>query len=168
MTTHSNPQTGFMEQAASALPFLLVGGWNPTQDFRNSDRRWEENNKKIRTMIRIKANNGKGYYLLEDGGVLDIAYPESKLRRGRVKENGRISGTLATSPTMARMEREMENGKTRYRIRKLTPREVWRLMSFTDADYDKAAAVNSHTQLYKQAGNSIVKDVLMAIFREML
>lgn len=41
-------------------------------------------------------------------------------------------------------------------------------MSFTDADYDKAAAVNSHTQLYKQAGNSIVKDVLMAIFREML
>lgn len=43
------------------------------------------------------------------------------------------------------------------RIRKLTPRECWRLMGFSDSDYDKAATVNSNTQLYKQAGNSIVK-----------
>lgn len=55
----------------------------------------------------------------------------------------------------------------RYRIRKLTPREVWRLMGYTDEDFDKAAAVNSQTQLYKQAGNAIVKQVLMAIFRQM-
>jgi len=55
-----------------------------------------------------------------------------------------------------------------YRIRKLTPRECWRLMDFTDEDYDKAAAVNSNTQLYKQAGNSIVRVVLMAIFKQML
>ena len=52
----------------------------------------------------------------------------------------------------------------RYRIRKLTPRETWRLMGFSDGDYEKAAEVNSKTQLYKQSGNSIVKDVLMAIF----
>lgn len=45
-------------------------------------------------------------------------------------------------------------------IRKLTPRECWRLMGFDDADFDKAQAVNSNTQLYKQAGNSIVVDVL--------
>jgi site-specific DNA-cytosine methylase len=57
---------------------------------------------------------------------------------------------------------------TQYRIRKLTPRECWRLMSFTDEDFDKAAAVNSNTQLYKQAGNSIVKNVLMAIFGQMI
>jgi len=56
----------------------------------------------------------------------------------------------------------------RYRIRKLTPRECWRLMDFTDEDFDKAAAVNSNTQLYKQAGNSIVRAVLMAIFKQML
>ena len=55
-----------------------------------------------------------------------------------------------------------------YRIRKLTPRETWRLMDFTDEDYEKAEAVNSNTQLYKQAGNSIVKAVLMAIFNQML
>ena len=51
------------------------------------------------------------------------------------------------------------------RIRKLTPRECWRLMGFSDEDFDKAKAAGiSDTQLYKQAGNSIVVDVLMAIF----
>lgn len=54
-----------------------------------------------------------------------------------------------------------------YRIRKLTPRECWRLMGYTDEDFDKAAAVNSNSQLYKEAGNAIVKQVLMAIFRQM-
>jgi len=54
------------------------------------------------------------------------------------------------------------------RIRKLTPKECWRLMGFDDEDYEKAKEVNSDTQLYKQAGNSIVVDVLMAIFKEML
>ena len=54
------------------------------------------------------------------------------------------------------------------RIRKLTPRECWRLMGFTDEDFDKAKKVNSDSQLYKQAGNSIVVQVLEAIFREML
>lgn len=55
-----------------------------------------------------------------------------------------------------------------YRIRKLTPLECWRLMDFTDEDFEKAEAVNSNTQLYKQAGNSIVKAVLMAIFKQMM
>lgn len=50
------------------------------------------------------------------------------------------------------------------RIRKLTPREYWRLMGFEDKDFEKAEKVNSNTQLYKQAGNSIVVDVLVNIF----
>lgn len=54
-----------------------------------------------------------------------------------------------------------------YRVRKLTPKECWRLMGFSDDDYEKAAEVNSKTQLYKQAGNSIVKDVLIAIFSQL-
>ena len=57
---------------------------------------------------------------------------------------------------------------TQYRIRKLTPRECWRLMDFSDEDFEKAAEVNSNTQLYKQAGNSIVKNVLIAIFGQMI
>ena len=54
------------------------------------------------------------------------------------------------------------------RIRKLTPRECWRLMGFTDEDFNKAAQLNSNTQLYKQAGNSIVVNVLEAIFKNLL
>lgn len=54
------------------------------------------------------------------------------------------------------------------RIRKLTPKECWRLMGFDDEDFEKAAKVNSNTQLYKQAGNSIVVNVLMAIFKELI
>lgn len=55
-----------------------------------------------------------------------------------------------------------------FRIRKLTPLECWRLMGFTDEDFKKAQAVNSNSQLYKQAGNSIVKQALMAIFIQMI
>ena len=54
------------------------------------------------------------------------------------------------------------------RIRKLTPKECWRLMGFDDEDYEKAAKANSNTQLYKQAGNSIVVNVLMAIFKQLI
>lgn len=54
------------------------------------------------------------------------------------------------------------------RIRKLTPRECWRLMGFYDEDFEKAEKVNSNTQLYKQAGNSIVVNVLEEIFKQMI
>jgi len=54
------------------------------------------------------------------------------------------------------------------RIRKLTPKECWRLMGFDDEDFDKASKVNSNAQLYKQAGNSIVVNVLEEIFKELL
>lgn len=50
------------------------------------------------------------------------------------------------------------------RIRKLTPRECYRLMGFSDAEFNRAEKVNSNTQLYKQAGNSIVVDVLEELF----
>lgn len=53
------------------------------------------------------------------------------------------------------------------RVRKLTPKECWRLMGFDDEDFDKAEAAGiSNSQLYKQAGNSIVVNVLEAIFEK--
>lgn len=73
---------------------------------------------------------------------------------------GDISPTLTTDSEIDCIEAE-------YRIRKLTPKECWRLMGFADTDFEKAAQVNSNTQLYKQAGNSIVKDVLMEIFKQL-
>ena len=112
--------------------------------------------------IKIKQATKQGYIECKAGGVADFSYPESKLRRGRVQGGGDVSPTLTSSNLgVCKVE-------SRYRIRKLTPRECWRLMGFSDEDFDKAAAVNSNTQLYKQAGNSIVKNVLMAIFKQMI
>jgi site-specific DNA-cytosine methylase len=58
--------------------------------------------------------------------------------------------------------------KNNLRIRKLTPKECWRLMGFDDSDFDKASQVNSNAQLYKQAGNSIVVNVLYEILANLL
>ena len=112
--------------------------------------------------IKIKQATKQGYIECKAGGVADFSYPESKLRRGRVQGGGDVSPTLTSSNLgVCKVE-------SCYRIRKLTPKECWRLMGFSDEDFEKAAKVNSNTQLYKQAGNSIVKDVLMAIFRQMI
>ena len=54
-----------------------------------------------------------------------------------------------------------------YRIRRLTPKEYGRLMGVSDEDYEKMASVNSNSQLYKQFGNSIVVDVMCAIFKNL-
>ena len=60
-----------------------------------------------------------------------------------------------------------ERRGTLYRIRKLTPRECGRLMGVDDSDIDKMEAVNSNSQLYRQFGNSIVVDVMCAMFRNL-
>lgn len=74
-------------------------------------------------------------------------------------------GGITHSSTVLIKEGEiMEN----LRIRKLTPKECFRLMGFSDEDFEKAEKVNSNSQLYKQAGNSIVVDVLEEIFCMML
>lgn len=58
--------------------------------------------------------------------------------------------------------------KTQYHIRKLTPKECWRLMGFSDDAFEKAKNAGiSNTQLYKQAGNSIVTHVLYYIYVEL-
>lgn len=111
-------------------------------------------------MIAIRTANRMGYDMARGGDCVDLAYPKSKTRRGRVGHG--VSKTIATGDTMGTLTEDM-------RIRKLTPRECWRLMGFSDEDFDKAKAAGiSDTQLYKQAGNSIVVDVLMAIFKELL
>ena len=90
-----------------------------------------------------------------------IAYDE---QNRYIRKDGCV-GTLTTDGSSPKHNnRVIENA----RIRKLTPKECWRLMGFDDEDFEKAEKVNSNTQLYKQAGNSIVVDVLYYIFREML
>lgn len=111
--------------------------------------------------VAIKQATKKGYTECEVGGVADLSYPDSKTGRGRVQEDGKICPTLtATETGVCRIESDI-------RIRKLTPKECWRLMGFDDKSFKAAEQVNSNSQLYKQAGNSIVVDVLYYIFVEL-
>ena len=86
-----------------------------------------------------------------------------------VGDTTEISRALTTScRTISKNQMSTGVSENGIRVRKLTPKECWRLMGFTDEDFEKAQKVNSNTQLYKQAGNSIVKQVLMAIFKQMI
>lgn len=111
--------------------------------------------------VKIATNNKKGYEEVEDGDFLNLQYASSSTRRGRVGKQ--VAQTIcctdeqgvAVSPGMSLL------------IRKLTPLECWRLMDFDDEDFYKAKEIESNTQLYAQAGNSIVVNCLVAIFGQM-
>ena len=107
--------------------------------------------------ILVKNNTKQGYVEATDGDGVDLAFPNSNTRRGRVQKD--LAQTLDTKDSKGVVEN--------LRIRKLTPKECWRLMGISDDDFEKAQEVNSNTQLYKQAGNAIVVDVLEAIFTNM-
>lgn len=115
--------------------------------------------------IMIPNATKQGYIEVEQGGVFDAAYPESTTRRGRVQEGGKVAPTLCTSNELSLYE-GVKNQE--YRIRKLTPRECFRLMGVSEENIDKIQAAGiSNSQQYKMAGNSIVVDVLYHIFRKM-
>ena len=127
--------------------------------------------------IKIRQATKQGFIECEIGGVCCLEYPTSTLRRARTIENGQVSPTITTESVPNRIEfgnpdfynflYEIDGEIYLIRIRKLIPLECWRLMGFTDEDFYKAEAVNSNTQLYKQAGNSIVTNCLEAIFSQM-
>lgn len=92
---------------------------------------------------------------------------------GQISSNGSQCGTVVSDNGISANFVAGTHGyanshiATQYRIRKLTPRECGRLMGVSDEDIDKMAAVNSNTQLYKQFGNSIVVDVMCAMFKNL-
>jgi DNA (cytosine-5)-methyltransferase 1 len=111
------------------------------------------------TTVLVRENTKKGYTEAYEGDSINFEQPNSKTRRGRVGKQ--VAQTLTTSPQQCVVTDKL-------RIRKLTPLECWRLMGFDDEDFYKAEKVNSNTQLYKQAGNSIVVDVLEYLFKEIM
>ena len=104
--------------------------------------------------IRVKEATKQGYQEAEIGDSVNLSHPNSKTRRGRVGK--KIANTLLTGESQGVVEPD-------FRIRKLTPRECWRLQGFPDWAFDKAQEVNSNSQLYKQAGNSVTVNVISAI-----
>ena len=104
--------------------------------------------------LRIKNATAAGYAEAHCGDSINLAFPDSKTRRGRVSK-----GHAQTLDTSCNQGVPLGCG----RIRKLTPRECWRLQGFSDDMFDRAAAVNSDTQLYKQAGNGVTIPVVYAV-----
>lgn len=108
--------------------------------------------------IRVKEATSQGYAEAKIGDSINLSHPNSKTRRGRVGKQ--IANTLLTGESQGVVEPD-------FRIRKLTPRECWRLQGFPDWAFDKAQEVNSNSQLYKQAGNSVTVNVIAAIAKEL-
>lgn len=107
--------------------------------------------------LKVKVANKKGYEEATPGDYVNITYPGSKTKRGRVG-NG-VAHTLTCGDGNAVITENV-------RIRKLTPRECLRLMGWKDEQIDKIVAAKiSGTQQYRQAGNGIVVQVLESIFK---
>ena len=109
--------------------------------------------------ILVKEATKTGYAKATVGDSVNFEHPNSKTRRGRVGKQ--VAQTLTTSPQQGVVLNDL-------RIRYLTPKECFRLMGFSDSDFECAASVNSERQLYKRAGNSIVVDVMEELFCMML
>ena len=109
--------------------------------------------------IRIKEATKKGYAEATIGDSVNLSHPNSKTRRGRVGKG--VANTLLTGEEQCVVMND-------FRIRKLTPKECWRLQGFPDWAFEKAEKVNSNSQLYKQAGNSVTVNVIAAIARRLV
>ena len=108
----------------------------------------------------INNNTKLGYLEAKNGDGIDIS-SRMNHHRGNVQKD-----KVQTITTSGGNDRGVVLNDLR--IRKLTPKECWRLMGFDDDDFEKASKVNSNSQLYKQAGNSIVVNVLYYILKELL
>lgn len=122
----------------------------------NALTRVQKDNYVIEPLL-VKEATQKGYAEAYEYDSVSLDYLNSKTRRGRVGKQ--MSNTLTCFCNVGVVEK--------YRIRKLTPRECWRLMGVRDEQYNRLHDI-SNTQLYKLAGNSIVVDVLMGIFKNLL
>lgn len=105
-------------------------------------------------VLLVREATKKGYAEAAKYDGINLSMPESGTRRGRVGKQ--MTSTLDTGCQQGVVVEEI-------RIRKLTPRECWRLQGFPDWAFDAAAKVNSNSQLYKQAGNSVAVPVIVAI-----
>ncbi|AQZ43490.1 DNA (cytosine-5-)-methyltransferase [Listeria monocytogenes] len=153
--------TDYKQPKQIAIPVLTPD----RPEKRQNGRRFKEDGEEMFTLtaqdkhgVLIKEATSKGYAEAYPGDSVNISHPNSETRRGRVGKQ--LANTLLTGE-------EQGVVTDHYRIRKLTPRECWRLQGFPDWAFDRAAEVNSNSQLYKQAGNSVTVNVISAIAKRL-
>jgi DNA (cytosine-5)-methyltransferase 1 len=125
----------------------------------------------------IVDTNGIAPTVMENNGIV-TAIAESKnvgvvvvnnIRKNGTSQSGNVYDKEQLSPTLCATDyKNPPKIENKLRIRKLTPRECYRLMGFGDQEFDLAQPNQSNSSLYHQAGDSIVVNVLMAIFKELL
>lgn len=137
---------------------------------RQNGRRFKENGEEMFTLtaqdrhgIAIREATKKGYAIAEEGDSVNFQFPNSKTRRGRVGKQ--IANTLEASG----INQGVVESPPKYRIRKLTPLECWRLQGFPDEAHEsvKAAGI-SDSQRYKMAGNAVTVNVVEAISERLI
>ncbi|HFK1717444.1 TPA: DNA (cytosine-5-)-methyltransferase [Bacillus cereus] len=134
---------------------------------RQNGRRFKENDEPSFTLtaqdrhgVAIREATKQGYAIAEVGDSINVQFPNSKTRRGRVGKG--VAQTLETSCNQATLTPS-------YRIRKLTPKECFRLQGFADYEFDKLVGTSiSNSQLYKMAGNAVTVNVIEAIGTRLL
>lgn len=179
-TYGGNPQRGRVynsEGLSPALNCMRGGGLEPkiavpvlTPDRinkRQNGRRFKEDGDPMFTLtsqdrhgIAIREATKQGYAIAEQGDSVNVSFPTSTTRRGRVGKQ--VAQTLQAG--------EVNQGVVMkdIRIRKLTPLECWRLQGFTDEQFYKAKDSGvSNSQLYKQAGNSVTVNVVDVIVKQL-
>lgn len=165
---YNNGGTGAYIVEREQQKVLVEGNINPSGNGMNGNVYGSEGlaptlttNKGEGPKVLVREATKKGYAEAEIGDSINYSVPNSKTRRGRVGKG--IAQTLDTACNQATIE-----NKPPYRIRRLTPRECWRLQGFPDWAFDRAREVNSDSQLYKQAGNSVTVNVIHAIAEKLL
>ena len=153
--------TDYKEPKQIAIPVLTPD----RVEKRQNGRRFKTNGEPMFTIttqdrhgVLVREATKQGYAVAGVGDSINFSHPNSKPRRGRVGKN--IANTLLTSDEQGVVLSD-------YKIRKRTPRECWRLQGFPDWAFDKAQAVNSNSQLYKQAGNSVTVNVIEEIAKRL-
>lgn len=152
---------------------------------RQNGRRFKEDGEPMFTLtgqdrhgiaIEVKEATKQGYAECRVGiDSANFSMPNSKTRRGRVGKE--IANTLDTSCNQGifvQVSEELvvyavwyEKYQCYIAIRKLTPKECFRLQGWTDDYFEKAEFVNSDSQLYKQAGNGVTVTVIEAMARKL-
>lgn len=126
----------------------------------------QESNRENPNQYRIYDMNGCGACLSTMGGggsEPHTAIPMFGIDYNKGGQERQIANTISTSCEQDVPVIWYDKYNCYIAIRKLTPRECWRLQSFTDEEFDKAQFVNSDSQLYKQAGNSVTVNVVYEI-----
>lgn len=137
--------------------------YNPKEEVANTITT-REGNVAVSNFILIPEKTKKGYAKAHNGDGIYINRPHQK--RG-VVQSGMVP-TIKTSPNdIGVVVKQILENKEKLRIRKLTPRECFRLMDVLDSDIDIILNTVSNSQAYKLAGNSIVVNVLVEIFKKL-